>query len=122
MCRDLTAGINLADILWCSVEFNPHLMHCTLASAAAWGITAVQIIPFPPGQSHGEGVLSDSVFAAPRGIAGDAGSHQPLSMKEFAHVFLAILAPNGGPQPKCHGHGNGEFSLIFNGECWERSE
>lgn len=60
----------------------------------------MQILPFLLGQSHGEGALSDPVFAAPRGVAGDAGCHQPLSMKELAHVFLAILASSGGPQHK----------------------
>lgn len=116
MFRELTTGINLVDILRYSAEFNPHLMALhSLPSSAAWGVTAVQIIPFPLGRSRGEGIISDRVFAAPSGAAWDTGSHQSLSEKELANVFLAILAPNGGPPPKGYGHRNGEFSLIFNG-------
>jgi len=116
MWRELTTGINLVDILWCGTQFNPHLMALhSLLSATAWGVTDTQIIPFPLGQSRGEGVISDHALAAPRRAAGDAGSHQPLSAKELANIFPAILARNRGSQPKGHGHRNGEFSLIFNG-------
>lgn len=48
MCWELTTEINLVDISWYGTEFNPHLMAlCSVLSAAVWGATAVQIIPFP---------------------------------------------------------------------------
>lgn len=97
MCRELTNGINLVDILRYGAEFNPHLMALhSLPPATAWGVTAVQVIPFSLGRSRGEGIISDRVFVAPRGAAWDTGSHWSLSVKMLANVFLAILAPSGG--------------------------
>lgn len=99
-CRELTTGINSAGILQHGEEFNPHLMTLhPLPSAAAWGVTAMQIITFPLGRSCWEGIISDRVFAAPSGTAWINGSHQSLSAKELVDVFLAILAPNGAPRP-----------------------